>query len=224
MTHLLHGLSFEQSSPEIDQELGFQIKLIEALLLEKARELLPDGSVQTWGEKLHDGSQTWVGLHEETLQTPYAELLEVLRSLIPVAGNLFVDLGAGYGRLGFLLEKFYPGVVFRGYEFVPERVVEGNRVFAKFNCLNSTLITQDLTQDDFKLPEAAYYFLYDFGKIPHMRKILDQLSDLADRRNFSLIARGDGVRSLIARDYPWLRESVRFENLSLYETSWAVVL
>jgi SAM-dependent methyltransferase len=221
MNASLADIHFDQESSLIDRALGFEIKEIEGVILSRAKCELPDGNHRTWGEKIHQGSQTWVGLHEEVLQTPYPELKEACDFLRPRPGESFVDLGCGYGRLGILLERFYPGVKFLGYELVPERVVEGNRIFKKFGCEHAHLYEQDLTDFDFVPPDAQYYFLYDYGKVAHIRSTLEQLSSIADSRHFSLVARGKGVRSLVERDFPWLLTHAPFymPNFTIYRTS-----
>jgi hypothetical protein len=56
----------------------------------------------------------------------------------------------------------------------------------------------------FELPEADYYLIYDYGTVAHIRHTLKQLEKMADRKNFKLIARGKGTRSLIEYEHPWL--------------------
>lgn len=135
------------------------------------------------------------------LLTPYSELFDLCSKLTLDPGSRIVDLGAGYGRLGFILGDHYPEVNFLGLEIVPERVEEGNLCLARRRCTRAELLVQDLTSDDFTLPEADVYFLYDYGKVAHIRKTLNQL-DAGQR--FTLVARGKGVRSLISHEFPWL--------------------
>lgn len=188
-----------RSSTELDQHFGLRINEIEHDLLLKARSLRPDGNMANFGEVLHGGHQTWVGLDPQTLNTPYRELDLACELLNPKDGELFVDLGAGYGRLGLVLSQRYSGVRFIGYELVKERVDEGNRILG-----GKQLITQDLMSETFELPVAEYYFLYDFGKTDHIRKIMKKFEKLADSHHFKLVARGKGSRSIIDFEHPWL--------------------
>src|SRR4051812_41139061 len=71
--------------------------------------------------------QLWIGLPIVSMLTPYTELREILERLGPKAGESAVDLGAGYGRMAFVLARHYPGTDFLGYEFVTERVKESRR-------------------------------------------------------------------------------------------------
>lgn len=197
-------------SQDLDKLLGFRVYEIEKDLLERARLKDPAGNHHTWGASLHEGNQTWVGLHPETIQTPYAELVRVCEKLELKKGERVVDLGAGYGRLGIVLRELYPGVEFLGIEYVPERVAEGKRVHG----LN--LIQGDLTRSEFFPEEANHYFIYDFGKVSHMRELLKKLSVVADRKRITITGRGKGIRSLISHEFLWLTPFYEEEHFSIY--------
>jgi hypothetical protein len=209
-------MDWNGSSTEIDKSLRLQVEEIERRLLEKARALDPNGNHHTWGAKLHAGNQTWVGLHPDSIQTPYSELLRITEVLNPVPGSTIVDFGAGYGRLGILLHKRWPGVIFQGIEFVSERVEEGKRVYRLLGIDPDSLLQGDLTHEDF-FPEASdHYFIYDFGKVSHIRKLLNQLSELANTKKFTVTGRGNGIRSLISHEFPWLSTFYEEKNFSIY--------
>lgn len=197
-------------SQNIDKLLGFRVHEIENALLERALIKDPLGNHHSWGAALHSGNQTWVGLHPESIQTPYDELLRICEKLNLKSGERVIDFGAGYGRLGIVISKFYPGVEFLGIEYVSERVIEGKRVSG----LN--LIQGDLTHPDFFPEDADHYFIYDFGKIPHIRDLLNKLSVIADRKKFTVAGRGKGIRALIAHEFHWLTPFYEEENFSLY--------
>ena len=209
---------FISPSEEVDEYLGFKIKDIEHGLFLKAKGLRPEGDLNNLGHVLHGGHQTWVGLDPQTLNTPYTELKTLCDVLRPRGDELMVDLGAGYGRLGVVLAHLYPEVKFLGYELVDERVQEGNRILKKLGYTKGTLITADLTRD-FSLPIAEYYFIYDYGKVAHIRQTLKELEALADQHSFTVIARGKGVQSIIEHEHPWLADIYpvhREENFSIY--------
>lgn len=209
-------LDFSLNPADIDHQLGLQVESIEASLLAKARQHLPDGNHQSWGEGIHRGNQSWVGLDPQTLQTPYSELERMCQRLSPKKGERLVDLGAGYGRLGIVMHQLCPEAHFLGYEFVPERVEEGKRIFQQLNLTRAALFEQDLTSENFQVPEAEFYFLYDYGKVSHIRQTLNQLSQIADRKTFHLVGRGKGSRSLIEHEFLWLTGIYQEENFTIY--------
>lgn len=215
----MHNELFSLSSPEIDRYFGLKVNEIEESLYHAAKSLRPMGNLSNLGHVLHQGHQTWVGLEPETLQTPYQELVRLCEHLQLKSGELMVDLGAGYGRLGLVLHELYKGVLFKGYELVSERVMEGNRVFENFSCINARLFTQDLTDPAFKIPRADYYFIYDYGKVAHIRETLKQIENFTDSGKFKVIARGKGTRSIIEHEHPWLSQInpvIHEENFSIY--------
>lgn len=209
-----------EESEKLDLEFGFEVARIEGELLGQAQELDPTGNHKTWGASLHQGNQTWVGLSHQTLQTPYSELKKMCQLIAPKAGETIVDLGAGYGRMGLVLKALYPEVNFLGYEYVASRVKEGQRILKNYQCEKSLLFVQDLTAPDFELPEAEYYFVYDYGTVQHIRQTLKQIELMADQRNFKVIARGKGTRSLIQYEHPWLADvypAIHEENFSIFQ-------
>jgi hypothetical protein len=210
---------FSLSAPEIDRYFGYRVNEIEEDIYRAAKKLRPDGDLANLGHVFHGGHQTWIGLDPQTLQTPYSELIQMCELLTPRPKSLIVDLGAGYGRLGLVLHFFYPTVQFIGYELVPERVAEGNRIFELNNCQISKLLTQDLTSAAFKIPVADSYFIYDYGKVAHIRETLKQLEALTAHHHFKVIARGKGTRSIIEHEHPWLCELnpvIHQDNFSIY--------
>jgi len=211
------------SDKERDRLLGFNIDFIEHTLCEKARAARPDGNHYTWGHYLHQGNQTWVGLDPQTLQTPYQEIEELLHLLKPKNKSHLIDLGAGYGRLAFVLRELYPEVIFTGFEYVPERVFEGKRVFSLHGLDSEGLRVQDLTCPDFVLPVADYYFLYDYGNVRDIRHTLKQIEKVADEKNIVLIARGKGSQSLIEHEFLWLAKMNQAKNYSLYTNCLSLI-
>ncbi len=209
-------MNWDGTSTEIDKRLGFRVEEIENDLLHRARLIVTGGNHHTWGSALHGGNQTWVGLHPDTIQTPYDELLRLCEKLRLKHGDSVVDFGAGYGRLGIILQELYPGVAFSGIEYVKERVAEGKRVYQSLGMNPSILREGDLTSDLFSPEIATHYFIYDFGKVPHIRKLLNQLGDLSYQRKFTIVGRGKGIRSLIAHEFLWLSPIYEEENFSIY--------
>jgi hypothetical protein len=195
-------------SADLDEQLGYQMKQVEDSLFLTH----PNHSVTT-------GKQFWFGLDIQSLQTPYSEILEMIDFLNPKAGDCWVDLGAGYGRMGVVLGFLRPDVQFRGYESVPERTLEANRIFLKWGLQNAEMLCADVSAVDVTRWPANLYFIYDFGSKEDIYQTLSQLQQLARSESITVIARGRGVRNWILQDFPWLsqiQKPTHFENWSAF--------
>lgn len=180
-------------SQKIDDLLGFRCASIEENLFEKHKDSL-----------FSTERQFWYGLELQSMQTPYSELMHMRSVLQPQPGQMWLDLGAAYGRMGIVLGFLEPEVRFLGYEFVKERVDEGNRVYSLWNIKNAELQSQDLADPHFVLPWAHVYFLYDFGSRADIYIVLEKMRIQAQKGSIQVIARGRGVRNWIMMDFPWL--------------------
>lgn len=166
-----------------------------------------------------DGQERWEHKGAEVFLTPYCEIREILEELSPREGEVVVDLGAGYGRMGFVLARHFPAADFLGYELVPERVSEGSRVLAARKCYRARLMVADLCRIT---PEAAkFYFLYDYGTRAAIEKTLVDLREIAARQEIVVVGRGRAVRDAIERRHPWLggvQEPRHRPNYSIYRS------
>lgn len=208
-----------QHSNFVDKILGFRLRYIEEMLVAEARGFDPDGAHDTWGPKIHEGVQTWVGLDLQTLQTPYSECLRILQLLKVKPYQHVIDLGAAYGRMGVVIGGLYIKNSFTGYEYVKARVDEGNRVFKELGFARSQLITQDLFDPKFELPKADIYFIYDYGQVEHIDHTLKQIEVVAHKRPVKVVVRGKFTRQIIASHHPWLDlqyEGKQEELFSIY--------
>lgn len=178
-----------------DRWLGLRTQDVERILREKgSRRPAPESS----GEK----QELWFGLDVKSLLTPYCEIRALLDRLAPRPGQTIVDLGAAYGRMAFVIARHFPGVRFRGYEYVGERVDEGRRAIARAGIRDVRLDHADLAVTT---PEAAdFYFIYDFGTPKTIEKALYDIRRHAEQRAPVVIARGRHCRALIDARHPWL--------------------
>lgn len=190
----------------IDEIAGISSHNIESDLLTTGIKLNPRGDVESWGKRMHQGHQTWVGLDPNVLQTPYAEIFDMLTKIDPGKNQHIVDLGAAYGRMGLVLNYLYPETFFTGFEYVPERVIEGNRVFVQYLCHRALLIQADLSSETFTLPEADIYFLYDYGRPDQIRFTLKELERIGEKKNIIVVGRGTACRHYIHKSHPWLSQ------------------
>ncbi|MGZ3744064.1 MAG: class I SAM-dependent methyltransferase [Pseudobdellovibrionaceae bacterium] len=200
----------QEHSALVDIWLGFNTEEIEKKLLKSQPPAQEDAPVQAW-----------IGLPVQAMQTPYTEIRSILNILNPQPQEFIIDLGCAYGRMAHVLGRHFPHVQFLGYELVDERVQEGNRVLQKFNYPSVILETRDLATPGFTPRSANHYFIFDFGSQPAVEKTLEDLRNLARKKNISVIARGRGIRHWIYQGHPWLyamNEPQTFEHFTIFRS------
>ena len=169
------------------------------------RELLARGCRRRAPGRSGDLQELWLGLAPSSLLTPYCEIRRLLEAAGLRDDMTVVDLGAAYGRMGFVVARCYPQSRFVGYEYAGERVEEGARALARF-CRDDRAVLQhaDLASPLFAPRPAQIYFIYDFGTLKAIEKALHDLRRAAEERAISVVARGTRCRDAIARRHGWL--------------------
>ena len=209
----------QKHSDVVDDYYGFSVYDIESSLVDNAQVKFPNGNYKSWGKSLYAGSEAWIGLHPRQLQTTYYELIECCRELDLKEGETLCDLGAGFGRAGIVIGELYPKSFFIGLEIVSQRVEDGNKIYKKKGFSNCKLIEENL-DDPSCIPICDYYFIYDFGIVGQIKKVLEKLSDISSNKKIKIIARGRGVKTLIQNSHPWLTvfEIKHFETFSIFSS------
>lgn len=151
------------------------------------------------------GQQLWQHVPVQTMLTPYLELRALVHALGLASGTV-VDLGAGYGRLGFVVGRYFPGLEFVGYEIVLDRVLEARRALEQFAFPRVRMECADLASRVMRPCDADAYFIYDYGTRDAIEKTLADLQKVARRRAIAVIGRGRAIRDAIERRHPWLTE------------------
>ncbi len=213
------GLSYSDSkqwSQAWDERLGLDAREVEGFL--KRWERL---SGFPYGREKPEGRQEfWIGLGSEEMQTPYSELLEIVDAVLlrkpAAAGETWMDLGAGYGRLGVALALLLPDSCYRGLEYVSERVRAGSAVLRRFGYPPEALQRQDLADPGFSPPAASVYFIFDYGSAEARAKTLADLQAVARLQSILVVARGRGIRNQIDRGAPWLSQVERPDHYSAF--------
>ncbi len=186
-----------------DRWLGLKVDAIELTLLN-------DGSRRPAPQTSGTHQQLWFGLDTRDLQTPYLEIRNILESHLDCTqAQRVVDLGAAYARMAFVIERHFPQTYFRGFEYVGERVLEARRCLVNFGARRSQIDHVDLTSQQFKIPLADIYFIYDYGTPAAIEKTLHDLKRVALQRTSSapmtIVARGRVCRYAIeSRHATWL--------------------
>ncbi len=150
--------------------------------------------------------QTWNHLSPQQFQTPYVELRNILEQLQLKTDETILDLGCGYGRMGFVLHKNYPKTKFLGFEVNASRVKIAQERLQAFGANSAQVFAQDITNESFTLPEAEAYFIFDFGHNHDIQKILESLKTIAKKRSIQVVGRGRATRHFIQELHPWLSQ------------------
>ncbi len=190
-----------------DTWLGLEIEKVERGLLNQGCRLKASGASR-------EQQELWIGLASQDLLTPYIEIRAFLEFLAPQRGARIVDLGAAYGRMGFVIARHFPGRFFVGYEYVGERVREARRCLQPLG--NSLIAVEhaDLSDRHFCPAAADYYFLYDYGTTKAIEKTLYDLRRLAMDRAITVIARGRRSHEAIENRHPWLVPAARVQSMA----------
>lgn len=147
----------------------------------KAEETLLD-------KKLFGQENVGLGVGRGVLNTSYAQFEAIIRVTKPKPGATFVDIGAGDGRLGFLIGLKYPRLAFKGYEIVPTRVTSSKKAAGFLKLPPSVeFIEQDLSDPRFSLPEAEFFYMFNPVSSATRQKIWADLKKVAGKRPITLI-------------------------------------
>lgn len=215
---LPEDLREREHSKLIDRKLGFKILKIEQKLIKQYKPFYMTAESDGDKKPFDDGAEAWIGLHPQILLTPYSEIDKILTAIRSFNIKSITDFGCAYGRIGIVAAALFPGCKFIGYEIVAERAKEAQRVLDTLDHSNHEIYTHNILDDDFILPKTDVYFIYDFGHVEHIKKILNKLVMMMSSHDFILIARGDEVRSIIQMYYP----SFYVRHRPLHKKGWSV--
>lgn len=212
------GLHPRVHAKRLDRCFGYKIGRIETKLNQKYQSY--DKMVERGNLKQHyQGTQTWIGLHPQVLQTPYSDILNCLESLRDCSVTTVVDIGSGYGRVGLVMNAVFPEAKFLGVEVLKKRAREGNRVFERLGLKNCRMIEQNVLANDYQIPQAQIYFIYDFSEADDICQVLDILQSRMREKTFYLITRGERVDFLLEKKYKsfWRGRGFKaFNDLKVY--------
>ncbi|MFK7823011.1 MAG: hypothetical protein AB8G05_02570 [Oligoflexales bacterium] len=185
-------------SKELDKIFGYKIPRIEQKLEQKYRNFYK--SSDKTNKKGHfAGSEAWIGLHPQVLQTPYSKIYQIFSLLSNFNPKSIVDLGAGYGRVGLVSSMLFPEASFIGLEVIRERCEEANRIYKKFKLKNCEIQHGCLVKKKTLLPQADIYFIYDFGFLDDIYYVLNNVLSIKRNTQFFVVAIGSRINSIIGK-------------------------
>ena len=134
---------------------------------------------------------------------PYSLIRDLYRALDLPAETLLVDLGSGYGRVGFYGAILWEQPV-HGIEIVPERVREAQRV--RQNLGLSSLHFQMDNMLTCTWPEASHYVLMNSVLPSLMPGLMHRLAEIAQRRK--IVVASVSTANTALQEQSWLREYI----------------
>lgn len=173
---LLEGAGAGLSNRALDRLLGINVDRVAAVVRKRI-----DGDPELRGK------WCWQESGADVTQTRYEDLVALARSLR--SGEHIVDLGSGFGRLGFVLGLLRPNVRFTGLEIVRERVIESARATEALG-LDRSVAHEHADLEHDPVPVADSYFLFFSFPEQTAGHVLRQLRDIARRRPISIIVHG----------------------------------
>ncbi len=182
----------------VDSLLGLESEKVEAIVRKTEFSSQPR----------YNGHETYFNVSVAGTQVSYADIRLILKSLNLQPGQQLVDLGSGYGRMGFVVGDQFPQVQFKGYEIVAARSEESSRVAHQWGWKNVSYETRDLGDPHFAPDSADLYFMYDPANNATTAKILKDLKAIASRRLIRIVTiDGTGRLSRILPCEKWLKKT-----------------
>lgn len=132
----------------------------------------------------------------------YDLIRELFLRLPEGARSSLVDLGCGYGRIGFYGALLLPDFRFWGVEILPERVEEARRARDRWGLANLDIVQGDAVTEPW--PEAETYALMNPDYPDASTKLLRRLEGIAQSR--SIIIASISTVNLRLESLPCLRE------------------
>jgi SAM-dependent methyltransferase len=108
--------------------------------------------------------------------TPYETVREVIQRLSPRRGDVFYDLGCGYGRV-VMWGALVSGARFRGIEVVPQRLRPAQRAKERLGLANLELRQANVLSSRFD--DGNLFFLFDPFFTDHLRRVGHALARIA---------------------------------------------
>lgn len=141
------------------------------------------------------------------LFTPYFRIHKIVEKLNPQPGHTLIDIGSGFGRMGFYLAILYPEVRFLGYEILAERCLEAKRVARALGLgPNTQFLECNVGRSDFKVAAADFYFLYDSLVPPTLEKVFRELRSIGQKQRVQIAMSGRLLYHYM-QNLTWLKET-----------------
>lgn len=144
-------------------------------------------------------------------QTHYSVLMDLFNYLAPAPGESFIDIGSGFGRVGFFIGLCFPEIKYKGYELVRERVDCSVQVGNRNQFKNIDFEAMDLLKPSFKLPVSDYYFFYDPLEKEDLKVFFETQHFVTGNKIIAFEGYDDYILAFLS-GLPWLRTLKSFHD------------
>ncbi len=154
----------------------------------------------------------------EDITTPFFILQKIYDFVGFENHSKIIDLGCGHGHPGIFFNCLNKTLKVTGYDIVLEKVNGANISAKKLGLDNVIFETKDLSDEDFSIPVADYYYLYNPVNAEVADIIAQKLFKLSKTHKFQILSlAGRDIKSFKQVGFSTKREisDIGFEILSL---------
>lgn len=127
----------------------------------------------------------------EMISTPLKQVIKLSRLINFQEKSTLIDLGSGHGYPAIVFALLNSSLKVSGFDIV-EAKVKGSQVLAKDLGLEGRLHFECKNLEDFKIPSANYYYIYNPFSSDVMAKVAYRLKAIKESgQRFQIIAAGE---------------------------------
>ncbi len=165
--------------------------------------------------------QHWAALFGgDIISTPLESLVHISNLMKFKTGQTLIDIGSGHGDPGFVFGALNPGLEIVGYDIVKEKVDGANRSTHKLGLNNVRFIQQDLSEADFVLPEADYYYLFNPVNEDILVSLVKQIKKHSEQREIKILVFAGGWAPHVLERYDFYFDpQYKYRDLQVFTTN-----
>lgn len=120
----------------------------------------------------------WAGINTgQVISSPIHMIAKASKELQLAPGQIFVDIGSGHGDPSLVFGAMNPQVEVTGYDFVKAKVQSAQRLADSMGLRNVEFIQQDLSDPNFHVRVADYYYFFNPANPNIVRKVVREIKE-----------------------------------------------
>ncbi|MCB9061995.1 MAG: class I SAM-dependent methyltransferase [Halobacteriovoraceae bacterium] len=162
-------------------------------ILNKGLEYTQSKMRQLDYEEIRKFRKVWAAAeHGKIIQTPISSLKIISDMIHFKPGETLVDIGSGHGDPAIIFGILNPQLNIIGLELVPYKVEGANINLDYLGLKNIKFIEQDLSKNDFELPEADYYYMFNPVDIDVLESLVSQIKNKPNAKVIKVLVFSNG--------------------------------